>query len=157
MDVFNNKHERLKHGNDYAIVALADSERANLAVMKNKQMMKMVIIYIGFAVMSFAMMFIILGFTDKPLSATGDGLGVKLDLKFGSIGAAVFVIGAAMSAGGGLLPNEYKVVGLPGFKAGLERAGGQADDPMANCLLIDDPQMQKACLTPAPLSSPSGK
>lgn len=109
---------KFKTPNDYALVALADSERANLAVMLNKQVMKLVVIYMGFAVMSFAMMFIVLGFTDAPVLASGSGAGFSLNLQFGSIGAAVFVLGAAMAAGGGLLRNEYRTVGLPKFASG---------------------------------------
>jgi len=110
--------KRLLTANDYALVALADSERANMSVMVNKQVMKIIVIYMGFAVMSFAIMFIVLGFTDSPVSASGEAAGFKLDVKFGSIGAAVFVVGAAMAAGGGLLRNEYHTVGLPQFQPG---------------------------------------
>lgn len=116
VDAINSPDKKLLSSNDYSLVALADSERANLSVMVNKQVMKIIVIYMGFAVMSFAMMFIVLGFTDGPVAASGEGAGLKLDFKFGSIGAAVFVGGAAMAAGGGLLRNEYHTVGLPSFQ-----------------------------------------
>ena len=116
VEAVNAPNAKLVSANDYALIALADSERANLAVMVNKHVMKIIVIYMGFAVMSFAMMFIVLGFTDSPVAASGEGAGLKLDLKFGSIGAAVFVVGAAMAAGGGLLRNDYHTVGLPQFQ-----------------------------------------
>lgn len=115
-DALNSPDKKLTSSNDYTLVALADAERANLSVMVNKQVMKIIVIYMGFAVMSFAMMFIVLGFTDSPVAAIGEGAGFKLDVRFGSIGAAVFVVGAAMAAGGGLLRNEYHTVGLPSFQ-----------------------------------------
>lgn len=118
VEAMNAPDKKLLSANDYALIALADSERANLSVMVNKQVMKIIVIYMGFAVMSFAMMFIVLGFTDSPVAATGEGAGFKLDVNFGSIGAAVFVVGAAMAAGGGLLRNEYHTVGLPQFQGG---------------------------------------
>jgi hypothetical protein len=122
LELFENKHDSFDSANDYALIALADSERANLAVMINKQSMKLVVIYMGFAVMSFAMMFILLGFTDGPVDVKGEGPSIKVDLRFGSIGAAVFVIGAAMAAAGGLLKNEYKTVGLPDFSGKSSKA-----------------------------------
>lgn len=133
---FEKSPEKFKTPNDYALVALADSERANLAVMLNKQVMKLVVVYMGFAVMSFAMMFIVLGFTDAPVKASGSGAGFSLDLQFGSIGAAVFVLGAAMAAGGGLLRNEFRTVGLPKFAGSSgpsapQLAGSLADEPSA--------------------------
>jgi hypothetical protein len=127
MEVFREHPDKLKYGNDYALVALADSERANLAIMVNKQVMKLLVIYMGFAVMSFAMMFIVLGFTEGPVTVAGTTPALNLNMSFGSIGAAVFVLGAVMAAGGGLLRSDYKTVGLPGFIA-LTKGGAPADE-----------------------------
>jgi hypothetical protein len=155
MKVFSETPEKFKNGNDYAMVALADSERANLVITVNKQIMKLVVIYLGFSVMSFAMMFIVLGFTDAPVAVAGEGAGLKLDFKFGSIGAAVFVVGAAMSAGGGLIPNEYRTVGVPAFIALTKQQG--ALDPLAVCNLIPDEVERGACLNSKPETAPAPK
>ena len=127
MDVLNSEDSTLLSGpSDYALVALADSERANLAVMVNKQIMKLVVIYMGFAVMSFAIMFVVLGFTEGPISIVGSNGGNSLEAKFETIGAAVFVTGAVMSAAGGLMKNEYQTVGLPNFAG--EQVGNNGPD-----------------------------
>lgn len=149
VDAVNAPASKLISSNDYSLIALADSERANLAVMANKQVMKIIVIYMGFAVMSFAMMFIVLGFTDSPVAASGEGAGLKLDVKFGSIGAAVFVIGAAMAAGGGLLRNDYHTVGLPYFQPTVASPLGFAPPIrsfVTECGGARDPDMQLACL-----------
>lgn len=149
MEQFARRPVPFRSGNDYALIALADSERANLAVMINKQVMKLVVVYMGFAVMSFAMMFIVLGFTDAPVSASGTVSGVGFSMQFGSIGAAVFVLGAAMAAGGGLLRNDYRTVGLPAFQGSsaiLPELKGQVADVVATCALIDAEAEQVECL-----------
>lgn len=149
MEQFEKHPDRFRSGNDYALIALADSERANLAVMINKQVMKLVVVYMGFAVMSFAMMFIVLGFTDAPVSASGTVSGMAFSLQFGSIGAAVFVLGAAMAAGGGLLRNDYRTVGLPAFlgsSSPTPEITGQLAESLRACSLIDSGEEQKQCL-----------
>lgn len=148
MEQFAKQPNPFKSANDYALIALADSERANLAVMINKQVMKLVIVYMGFAVMSFAMMFIVLGITDGPVLASGAASGFKFSLQFGSIGAAVFVLGAAMSAGGGLLRNDYHTVGLPGFLGSESGPAlkGHLGEAVAICAEIESEDRQAACV-----------
>lgn len=150
IEQFERSPGKFRSPNDYALVALADSERANLAVMLNKQVMKLVVIYMGFAVMSFAMMFIVLGFTDAPVLASGSGAGFALNLQFGSIGAAVFVLGAAMAAGGGLLRNEYRTVGLPRFASGGAPTASKLAAPLqelvAGCSRMPSEADQATCL-----------
>lgn len=134
--------------NDYALLALADSERANLAVTINKQVMKIVVIYMGFAVMSFGIMFIVLGFTDGPVRLDGAGAGMTLNVQFSSVGAAVFVLGAAMSAGGGLLRNEYRTVGLPQFRdaSGTPKLQGRVGEVVGQCSAIATEDGQRLCI-----------
>lgn len=144
--LFDSRNELFEEPSDYSIVALADSERANLAVMINKQSMKLVVIYMGFSVMSFAMMFILLGFTDGPVNAVGEGGGIKVDVRFGSIGAAVFVVGAGMAAAGGLLKNEYETVKLPNFGGADYVISPEIDELMSGCAGLENEAATKECL-----------
>lgn len=149
VEEFSRTPSRFKSGNDYALIALADSERANLAVMINKQVMKLVVIYMGFAVMSFAMMFIVLGFNEGPIAASGESGGISLNLKFGSIGAATFVLGAAMAAGGGLLRNDYQTVGLPAFQSAGSASSnlkGKLGEIAGQCASFESEAEQSACM-----------
>lgn len=138
-----------RSGNDYALLAFADSERANLAVMVNKQIMKLVVIYMGFAVMSFAMMFVVMGFTDGAVTSSGEGAGFKFNLQTGSIGATMFVLGATMSAAGGLLKNEFRTVGLPTFvneQAAGPNFKGRVAEFAYQCAKINTESGQAQCL-----------
>ncbi|MDH7975368.1 hypothetical protein QH494_24540 [Sphingomonas sp. AR_OL41] len=105
----------LRSANDYALYSVIAAERANQSVVTNKQVMKIAVMQIGFAVASIGVMFIILGFRDGAVEggfATG---ALRFDLKTGSTGVVVFVLGAAMATAGGVLRNEYSTVPIPGF------------------------------------------
>ncbi|GJH26281.1 hypothetical protein [Caballeronia novacaledonica] len=101
--------------NDYALFAMLFAEQSNKQAIVNKQLLKVVIIQVGFAVISVGLMFIILGISDGGATVGGKGGGIEVDLKTGSTGLVTFVIGAAMAAGGALIPNEYTTVGAPDF------------------------------------------
>ncbi|MDR5750336.1 MULTISPECIES: hypothetical protein [unclassified Caballeronia] len=101
--------------NDYALFSMIYAEQANSRAIVNKQMLKVVIIQVGFAVVSVGLMFIILGINDGGANLTGGGSGYTIDLKTGSTGLVTFIIGAAMAAAGALIPNEYQTVGSPGY------------------------------------------
>ena len=105
----------LATGNDYMLFALMSSERANEAVVINKQVMKVVVMQVGFAVASVGLMFIALGINDGGAEGNVGGGQLSFNFKTGSTGALIFVVGAAMSAAGGLLRNEYNTVPIPGF------------------------------------------
>jgi hypothetical protein len=63
-------------------------------------------------------LFIVLGIDAGGIELAG---GVKesatINLKVASSGVAVFVLGASMAAAGGLLPNKYTTLGVPGYVA----------------------------------------
>jgi len=108
----------LADGNDYVMLSLMLAEHANQKTMVNKQVMKVAVIEIGFAVISLGIMFIILGINDGGIAASGEVSGSKFDVKTGSTGVAVFVIGAVMATVGGVLKNDYATVPLPNFSSG---------------------------------------
>jgi hypothetical protein len=106
---------QLRDVNDYIMSSHLIAEGVNQAVMVNKQTMKAVVMQVGFAVASVGLMFILLGITDGGAEGGLEhGLG-KINFKTSSTGAIVFVTGAAMVAGGGLLRNDYKTLSVPNY------------------------------------------
>jgi hypothetical protein len=103
------------NGNDYALFSLLYTEHANQKTMVNKQIMKVVIMQIGFAVTSIGMMLIILGFYDGGVSGAAEVSGMKFDFKSGSTGVVVFLAGALMATAGGVLKNDYNTVPIPEY------------------------------------------
>ena len=120
--IFDSARKLLHNGNDYALYSVIAAEHANQVVVTNKQIMKVVVIQIGFAVVSIGIMFIILGIRDGGAEGAFDAAGIKFDFKTGSTGAVVFVIGAAMAAAGGILKNEYQTVPIPSY---VDRLDGE--------------------------------
>jgi hypothetical protein len=118
----------LGDANDYALFSMMHAERTNLAVVTNKQNLKLAVMQIGFAVISLGLMFVILGINDGGGEGEGEAGGVKFNFKTGSTGAVVFVIGAAMATAGGVMRNEYKTVEVPKFQSVVlgPAPGGQA-------------------------------
>ncbi|GGD00204.1 hypothetical protein GCM10011396_54650 [Undibacterium terreum] len=107
------------HGvNDYLLYSLMQSEYANLKTMTNKQIMKVAVMHIGFAIISVGLMFIVLGINEGGVDGSGESTGVKFNLKIGSTGVALFASGALMSGAAGLLINEYKTVSIPTYAGG---------------------------------------
>lgn len=107
--------QSLANGNDYALFSLLYTEHANQKTMVNKQIMKVAIMQIGFAVTSIGMMLIILGFNDGGASGSTEVSGMKFDFKSGSTGVVVFLAGALMATAGGVLKNDYNTVPIPEY------------------------------------------
>ena len=105
----------LANGNDYALFSLLYTENANQKTMINKQIMKVAVMQIGFAVTSIGMMLIILGFNDGGASGVAEVSGMKFDFKSGSTGVVVFFAGALMATAGGVLRNDYNTVPIPEY------------------------------------------
>jgi hypothetical protein len=113
--VFAEAKPHLQGANDYALYSIIAAERTNQSVVINKQIMKIVVMQIGFAVASIGIMFIILGISDGGADGVVGWGTFKFDFKTGSTGVVVFVLGAAMATAGGVLKNEYATVPIPGF------------------------------------------
>lgn len=102
--------------NDYNFASLVFLENKNFEVMKRKQIMKVTVIQLGYAMMSIGLMLIMLGFEDKEHALSGGWDSFKLDFKTGSTGALVIVIGAVMATLGGVLKNDYGNNAIPPYK-----------------------------------------
>lgn len=114
-ELFLSAKKSINNVNDYALLSLLYAEHANQKTMLNKQVMKVSIMQIGFAVLSVGMMFIVLGIKEGGAEG-GIGIGeIKFDFKTGSTGLVVFVIGALMATAGGVLKNDYDTVPIPGY------------------------------------------
>lgn len=131
--IFRDARVLLHDANDYALFSLISAERTNHAVVTNKQIMKVAVMQIGFAVISIGVMFIILGINDGGAEGGFEASGLKFDLKTGSTGAVVFVIGAAMAAAGGIIKNDYQTVPIPGF---IDRGDGEASRAHAETVAL---------------------
>jgi hypothetical protein len=95
--------------------SLLYSESANQKTMINKQVMKVSIMQIGFAVMSIGTMFIVLGINDGGARGSAHFSGLKVDIRKASTGVLIFLVGAAMATAGGVLKNEYSTVTIPKY------------------------------------------
>jgi hypothetical protein len=102
-------------GNDYALFAMSYAEASNRQIIVNKQVLKVSVMEVGLAVASLGLMLILLGFELGPTTVGGTSGGFSLNIQAASGGVVVFLAGAAMSAAGGLLSNEYTTVGTPEF------------------------------------------
>ncbi|MCG7584571.1 hypothetical protein [Photobacterium sp. OFAV2-7] len=100
----------LKSDRDYELFAAVFLENQNSQTFINKQLLKTVVIHIGFVMISIGVAFIILGVEDKGIDVSGEGTWITFNLKTGSVGLCVFLAGALLAAGGGLIPNEYKTI-----------------------------------------------
>lgn len=132
----NNAHSAFWSANDYALFSLLYVEHANQKTMINKQIMKTVIIHIGFSVISVGMMLIILGIEEKVEQSKADesqqnkveeslrgfkteaSVGeYKFNLQTGSTGVGVFIVGAIVATLGGVLKNDYQTSQIPNFES----------------------------------------
>lgn len=109
--------KNFRSANDYATLALVYLESSNQRAMLGKQRMKVVIIHIGFAVISVGLLLVVLGIDGGGIDAVGGGKdrGVSVSIRAASSGVAVFLLGALLAGGGGLLPNTYRTPDIPGF------------------------------------------
>jgi hypothetical protein len=142
VDVFERVQPLTKSANDYALYSAMFAENVNQTVITNKQIMKVVIIEIGFAAMSLGLMFVMLGFNDGG-GEGGVGWGdVRIDFKTASTGALVFVAGALMATAGGVQKNEYKSVPVPEYIAlgpsGPSEAEKSNFEAYRNCEALGD-------------------
>ena len=104
--------------NDYVLLTALYLEQTNMKTFISKQLMKTIVIHLGFAVMSIGLCFIILGINEGGVQTGTEGGPISFNFTTGSTGLAAFVIGAAMASGGGLLSNEYKTIEVSGYIAG---------------------------------------
>jgi hypothetical protein len=107
--------QQLESPNDYALLLVTHLEASNQRIVSNKNRMKIAVMHIGFAVCCVGLLFVVLG-----IDAGGFEIGTAkemggVNVKIASSGVAVFVLGGAMAAAGGLLPNRYSTLGVPGF------------------------------------------
>jgi hypothetical protein len=100
---------------DYAMLSFMYSEQSSRSLLINKQLLKVVVMQMGFAVASVGLMFIVLGIRDGGADSSIEAQGVKFDFKTGSTGLVTFIIGAAMVAAAGIIYNEYTGVGYPQY------------------------------------------
>ncbi|MDF7657791.1 hypothetical protein PUG81_02320 [Erwiniaceae bacterium L1_54_6] len=112
--------ENITTDNDYKFVSMVYLENKNYTVMLKKQVMKIIIMQIGYATMSVGLMLIVLGFKDQEHVLSGGWRDIKIDFKTGSTGAAVVVVGAIMATLGGVLKNEYSNNPLPDYGQHLD-------------------------------------
>ena len=105
----------LETANDYALLAMLSAESANQKTMINKQVMKVTVIQIGFAVISIGLLFVVLGFNDGGSEVEANSGELLFNFKTGSTGLAAIIIGALMATLGGVLKNTYSTVQVPEF------------------------------------------
>ena len=120
ISIFTQAKNNLININDYALFSLLYVEHANQKTMINKQVMKIGIVYIGFAVISIGIMLIILGINDGGANIGTDVNGITFDFKTGSTGVVVFLIGSLMSTAGGVLKNTYTTSKIPTYHQVIE-------------------------------------
>ena len=105
----------INNANDYALFSLLYTEHANQKTMINKQIMKVSVMQIGFSVISIGMMLIVLGINAGGIEGVGEANGIKFDIKIGSTGIAVFLVGSVMATVGGVLKNDYTTGQIPKY------------------------------------------
>lgn len=112
---FAEAQNHLETANDYALLAMLSAESANQKTMINKQVMKVTVIQIGFAVISIGLLFVVLGFNDGGAEVAANSGEIVFNFKTGSTGLAAIIIGALMATLGGVLKNAYSTVEVPKF------------------------------------------
>lgn len=112
---FSEAKAHLENPNDYALLAMLSAESANQKTMINKQIMKVTVVQIGFAVISIGMLFVVLGFNEGGAEGGASNGVVSFNFKTGSSGLAAIIVGAAMATLGGVLNNAFSTVQVPMF------------------------------------------
>jgi hypothetical protein len=127
----------VRSANDYALYSEMYAENVNQTVITNKQIIKVVVMQIGFAAMSLGLMFVLLGVNDGGGEGHFGWAGGGIDFKTSSTGALVFLVGAMMATAGGVLKNEYKSIPLPQYievgAAGPSDAEAQSLEAYQKC------------------------
>jgi len=135
--------------NDYALYSLLYVEHANQKTMINKQVMKSIIVLVGFAVISVGLMFVLLGIEIEVGGQTEASVAfsdLSFNMKTGSAGVAVFIVGAVMATLGGVLRNEYQTSEIPRYVSGADglahekslaayKACASQDENMGECFV----------------------
>lgn len=125
--VFKGVQPLVKSANDYALFSEMYAENVNQTIITNKQIIKVVVMQIGFAAMSLGLMFVLLGINDGGGEGRVGWGGVTIDFKTTSTGALVFSVGAMMATAGGVLKNEYKTIPLPQYIGTAEAGPSEAE------------------------------
>lgn len=110
---FDIARKSIKNINDYALFSLMYIENVGQKTILSKQLMKIVIIHIGFATMSIGIMLIILGINQGGIDGLSELSVLKFDFKTGSTGVVVFVVGSIMALAGAIYPNKYVTSQIP--------------------------------------------
>lgn len=117
VDIYIQIKAEIEEQNQYALASYMFASAANQNTLINKQIMKTVAIHIGFAVLSFGVLFIILGINQGPISVSGSLPDTtSIDIKSGSLGVGVMLIGAFMVTTAAIHKNEYRTVTIPAFQ-----------------------------------------
>lgn len=128
VEVFKKVQPAVKTANDYALYSEMFAENVNQTIITNKQIIKVVVIEIGFAAMSLGLMFVLLGVNDGGGEGGVSWGEARIDFKTASTGALVFLVGAVMATAGGVLKNDYKTVPLPQYIALDGSSGPSAEE-----------------------------
>lgn len=134
--------------NAYAYLSFIHATRSNEKTMVNKQILKLLVIQVGFSVISLGIMLLILGINDGGITASGQTEGFNFDVTVGSTGVAVFLIGAVMVTVGGVLKNSFSTVGVPTFSSSQPQSTTPAAEapPLDQCEQLvgkDHPNVKK--------------
>ncbi|MCF2845816.1 hypothetical protein NH514_00305 [Pseudoalteromonas sp. ACER1] len=115
--IYRTLKEEVEVQNQYALASYLFSSAINQNTLINKQIMKTVAIHIGFSVISFGVLFIILGINQGSISASGTfANSTSIDFKSGSMGVGVILIGGVMVTTAAIHTNEYTGVSIPAYK-----------------------------------------
>lgn len=104
---------------DYGITSIIYMEKQAHKIFIHKQIMKIASMYIGYAVLSIGVMMLFLGIETKSQNdINGNFMGLTFNIKSGSGGIIVFLLGAIMIIIPGSINNKYQTPGIPAFGAG---------------------------------------
>lgn len=100
--------KRFSSGNDYSLLFSAYVEQGIQRTALNRLRMKSAIMQVGLAISCVGLLFIVFGIDGGGLEASAPlSEKVGVNIKIATSGALVFVLGALLSAGGGLMPTTH--------------------------------------------------
>lgn len=109
----------MKSPYDYGIISIIYMEKQAHKIFIHKQTMKIASMYIGYAVLSVGVMMLFLGIeTKKQNDINGNFMGLTFNIKSGSGGIIIFLLGASMIIIPGSINNKYQTPGIPGYGSG---------------------------------------